>query len=404
MYHFYIDGSCKFSTGATRVGFALTDKDGVLIWEGGQDTVTGSQFEDHALLMSLEMVEKLNIFPVIIHTDALSNAIYLNKALEDGASIKQRPLMDTAVDTLKKHKGKIIVKYLPREYNFLADQQAQKAMMKIHHTEDYINYCVQQWQEEKKCNVHFFTPKDSFLMQKKASHSTIKKAWENYHLCKKEDHDFLLVLSYQKKQQVIPQVQLFNRDTKEITEISIALQHPDIYNRNTALSYIFSQCFDVLEKKNVKKVDIDMSHSNLSRIFQAHEIVGKTRYPRYLRIFKEFQRLEAVKFVFSSPEEKEEMGITIEKPVKEKKHTLKNFMDIHTHGIERRKVNYSKFACNMAGDILEEKTDFDWKEYNKAMLKLIDRKMADGSTLLRLEADEVRDIVKIVSDKKTFKL
>lgn len=403
MYHFYIDGSCKFEKNHTRVGFALTDAGGTLIWEGGQDAVMGTKFEDHALVLALQMVEKLKIHPVTIYTDAMSNARYLEKRGNEDMQHNQKPreLMEAAFTIMQRLGDKVSVQYLPRRYNFLADNQAQKKQALHNHSLEYIESCIDGWKNNKKMRIHFFAQNDVFLKQKSAFNQDIKTAWQTFGQQRKVVHDHVLVFNYTDKHQVIPESFVFNRLTDEKHPIKLHLAKP-IYNRNTALSYLLDQAFTQLKEKGIEKISLEMSHSSLSRILQAQEVVGEMRYSRYVRIFKQFDRMQEVNFVFSTPGEKQKMGLF---QVNQKEFVARKFMSIGREVLKPfRQANFNRLASGMAYDIVWPNPEqFDWNHFNQKITALLVNKSEQSSeSLLKLHMDEVRDIA--LESKQMFKI
>jgi ribonuclease HI len=403
MYHFYIDGSCKFEKNHTRVGFALTDAGGTLIWEGGQDAVMGTKFEDHALVLALQMVEKLKIYPVLIYTDAMSNARYLERRANEDIQRGQKPreLMEAAYTIMQRlGSDKVSVQYLPRRYNFLADNQAQKKQALHNHSLEYIQSCLQSWKANQKSRIHFFAENDVFLKQKSVFNQDIKSAWQMFNQQKKVVHQHVLVFNYTDKHQVIPESFVFNRQNEEKHPITLKLNKP-IYNRNTALSYLLDQAFTQLHSMGIENVSLEMSHSSLSRILQAQEVVGEMRYSRYVRIFKQFQRMKEVNFVFSTPQEKQKMGLF---QVDKKEFVARKFMSIGRDVLKPfRQANFNRLASGMAYDIVWPNPEqFDWNHFNQKITELLVTKSEQSTeNLLKLQMDEVRHIAQ--EAKQMFK-
>ena len=128
----YIDGACQPNPGAGGIGIYVKG-DGIeesfsLPLNG---TVTNNIAEYQALIFSLKLINKkyLKSDEIFIFSDSNLVCMHFNEQWKC-KDAKLIPLLQTAKDISQEFRNKIILRYIPREENSIADSLAKDGIKK----------------------------------------------------------------------------------------------------------------------------------------------------------------------------------------------------------------------------------------------------------------------------------
>jgi len=128
----YIDGACQPNPGAGGIGIYVKG-DGIeesfsLPLDG---TVTNNIAEYQALIFSLKLINKkyLKSDEIFIFSDSNLVCMHFNEQWKC-KDVKLIPLLQMAKDISQEFKNKIILSYIPREENSIADSLAKDGIKK----------------------------------------------------------------------------------------------------------------------------------------------------------------------------------------------------------------------------------------------------------------------------------
>lgn len=128
----YIDGACQPNPGAGGIGIYVKG-DGIeesfsLPLNG---TVTNNIAEYQALIFSLKLINKkyLKSDEIFIFSDSNLVCMHFNEHWKC-KDVKLIPLLQAAKDISKEFRSKIILSYIPREENSIADSLAKDGIKK----------------------------------------------------------------------------------------------------------------------------------------------------------------------------------------------------------------------------------------------------------------------------------
>jgi ribonuclease HI len=128
----YIDGACQPNPGAGGIGIYVKGND---IEENFSlplnGTVTNNIAEYQALIFSLKLINKkyLKSEKIFIFSDSNLVCMHFNGQWKCKDS-KLIPLLKTAEDISEEFRNKIVLSYIPREENYIADSLAKDGIKK----------------------------------------------------------------------------------------------------------------------------------------------------------------------------------------------------------------------------------------------------------------------------------